>query len=103
MIDYPVRQAIGNDGPKLGFILDRKRSRGHNPNVITDLEFADDIPLVTEELEQVQGSLYYVQENAAEIALHLNSDKTEFMSFSEKKCIIGLSGTVGLLVTFFNL
>ena len=103
MINYGVRQAIGKYAPKLGFILDRKRSRGHNPNVITDLEFSDDIALVTEELEQGQGSLYYVQENAAEIALHLNSDKTEFMSFSQKKCIIGLSGTVGLLVTFFNL
>ena len=83
MIDYAMRQAIGNDAPELGFNLDRKRSRRHNPNVITDLEFADDIALVAEELEQAQDFLHCVQENAAKIGLHLNSDKTEFMTFNE--------------------
>ena len=83
MIDYAMRQAIGNDAPELGFNLDRKRSRRHNPNVITDLDFADDIALVAEELEQAQDFLHCVQENAAKIGLHLNSDKTEFMTFNE--------------------
>ena len=83
MIDYAMRQAIGNDAPELGFNLDRKRSRRHNPNVITDLDFADDIALVAEELEQAQDFLHCVQENAAKIGLHLNSDKTEFMSFNQ--------------------
>ena len=83
MIDYAMRQATGNDAPELGFNLDRKRSRRHNPNVITDLDFADDIALVAEELEQAQDFLHCVQENAAKIGLHLNSDKTEFMTFNE--------------------
>ena len=52
MIDYAMRQAIGNDALELGFKINRKRSRRHNPNVITDLDFADDIALVREELEQ---------------------------------------------------
>ena len=83
MIEYAMRQAIGNDALELGFKLDRKRSRRHNPNVITDLDFADYIALVTEELEQAQGFLDCVQENAAKIGLHLISDKTEFMSFNQ--------------------
>ena len=83
MIDYAMRQAIGNDALELGFKLNRKRSRRHNPNVITDLDFADDIALVAEELEQAQDFLHCVQENAAKIGLHLNSDKTEFMSFNQ--------------------
>ena len=83
MIDYAMRQAIGIDALDLGFKLDRKRSRRHNPDVITDLNFADDIALVTEELEQAQDFLHRVQENAAKIGLHLNSDKTEFMSFNQ--------------------
>ena len=45
MIDYAMRQAIGNDALDLGFKLDRKRSRRHNNDVITDLDFADDIAL----------------------------------------------------------
>ena len=83
MIDYAMRQATDNDALELGFKLDRKRSRRHNPNVITDLDFADDIALVAEELEQAQDFLHCVQENAAKIGLHLNSDKTEFMSFNQ--------------------
>ena len=83
MIDYAMRQAIGNDALELGFKINRKRSRRHNPNVITDLDFADDIALMTEELEQAQDFLHCVQENAAKIGLHLNSDKTEFMTFNE--------------------
>ena len=83
MIDYTMRQAIGNDALDLGFKLDRKRSRRHNPDVITDLDFADDIAFVTEELEQAQDFLHRVQGNAAKIGLHLNSDKTEFMSFNQ--------------------
>ena len=54
MIDYAMRQAIGNDALELGFKLNRKISRRHNTNVITDLDFADDIALVREELEQAQ-------------------------------------------------
>ena len=83
MIDYAMRQATDNDALELGFKLDRKRSRRHNPNVITDLDFADNIALVAEELEQAQDFLHCVQENAEKIGLHLNSDKTEFMSFNQ--------------------
>ena len=83
MIDYDMRQAIGNDALDLGFKLDKKRSRRQNPDVITDLYFADVIVLVTEELEQAQDFLHRVQENATKIGLHLNSDKTEFMSFNQ--------------------
>ena len=54
-------QAIGNDALELGFKLDRKRSRSHNPHVITDLDFADDIALVIEELEQAQNFPHRVQ------------------------------------------
>ena len=38
---------------------------------------------MTEELEQAQDFLHRVQENTAKIVLHLNSDKTEFMSFNQ--------------------
>ena len=83
MIDYAMRHPIGNDALDLGFTLDRKRSRRHNPDVITDLDFADDIALVTEELEQAQDFLHRVQENPGKIGLHLNSNKTEFMNFNQ--------------------
>ena len=45
-----MRQAIGNDTQEIGFKLDQKRSRRHNPDIITDLDFADDIALIKEEM-----------------------------------------------------
>ena len=67
MVDYAMRQAIGIDALELGFKLNRKRSRRHNPNVVTDLDFADDIALVAEELEQAQDFLHHVQKSAAKL------------------------------------
>ena len=78
MIYYVMRKAIGNDALELGFKLNRKRSRRHNPKVITDLGFADHIALVTEELEQARYFLHRVQKN---------DGKTEFHEFqSGKRC-----------------
>ena len=62
MLHYAMRQAIEND---------QKRSRRHNPVKITDLDFADDIALVTEEMKQSQDFLHHVQPNAAKIGLQL--------------------------------
>ena len=78
MLDYAMRQAIGKDDQEIGFKLDQKRSRRHIPEITIDLNFADDITLVTEKIE-------HVQHNAAKIGLHLNADKTEFMSFNQEQ------------------
>ena len=43
MLDYALRKAIRNDAHKIGFKLDQKRSRRHTPDIITDLDFADNI------------------------------------------------------------
>ena len=43
---------------------------------------------MTEELEQAQDFLHRVQENATKTGLHLNSDKTEFMSFNQVQDIV---------------
>ena len=43
---------------------------------------------MTEEFEQAQDFLHRVQENAAKTGLHLNSDKTEFMSFNQVQGIV---------------
>ena len=46
-----MRQAIGNDTQEIGFKLDQKRSRRHNSDIITNLDLADDIALIKEEME----------------------------------------------------
>ena len=85
MLDYALKQAIGNYAQEIDFKLDHKRSRRHNPDIITDLDFADEIALVTEEMEQAKDFLHCVQQNAAKVGLHLNVDKTEFTSFNQEQ------------------
>ena len=80
IIDYAMKQAIGNDALEWSR-RKIKRSRRHNPNAITDLDFADATALVIEELQQAQNFPHRVQENAAKLGLY--SDKTEFMSFNQ--------------------
>ena len=50
-LDYAMRQAIGNESNP-GFTLDRSRSRRHPAKVICDTDFADDIALLSNTLEQ---------------------------------------------------
>ena len=85
VLDYTMRQAIGNDEDIIGFKLDKKRSRRQKPAIITDFDFADDIELMTEEINQAQEFLHSVQNSAARTGLHLNADKTKFMCFNQKQ------------------
>ena len=85
MLDSEMRRAIGNDAQEIGFKLDHKKSRRHNPDITTNLDFADNIALVTEEMEEAQDFLHRVQHNATKIGLHLNADKTEFTSFNKEQ------------------
>ncbi len=47
-IDYALRQAINGREEELRFQLTRRQSRHKVPVVITDLDFADDIALLSE-------------------------------------------------------
>ena len=85
MLDYAMRHSIGNDAEEIGFKLNHQICRRHNPDMITDLDFVDDIALVTEKMKQAQYFLHHVQHNVAKTGLHLNASKTEFMSFNQEQ------------------
>ena len=65
----------------LGFEVQRRRSRRHPPVTLTDIDFADDIALISEEIEQAQEMLTRVEIETLKIGLHLNEKKTEVMAF----------------------
>ena len=68
VLDYAMRKAIGGREEELGFKLDRRRSRRQHPVVLTDTDFADDIAIITEEIEKAQELL-------TSNGLHLNVKK----------------------------
>ena len=48
----------------------------------TDLGFADNVALISEEIEQAQELLRCVEVEAAKICLYGNAKKTELMKFN---------------------
>ena len=57
ILDYAMRKAIGGKEGELGFTLHRRRSRRHEPVILTDTDFADDIATISKETEQAQNML----------------------------------------------
>ena len=81
-LDYAMRKATLNPR-KTGFILTPRRSRRHPPITITDTNFADDIALLSDNVEKAQLLLTRVEQAAETIGLHINEKKTEFMTFNQ--------------------
>ncbi len=82
VLDYALRKAINGKEEALGFQLHRRRSRRTPAIVVTDLDFADDIALISEEISAAQEMLTRVEAEANKVGLHLNAKKTEAQQFN---------------------
>jgi hypothetical protein len=82
VLDYVMRKAIGDDNDQLGFTVRPRRSRRYPVEVLTDLDFADDIALLSDTLDQAQELLSRVDTVAATVGLHMNFSKTKFMQYN---------------------
>ena len=65
-------------------MLTKKRSRRYPTKTITDANYADDIVLLANTLNQAETLLHSLERAAAGIGLHVNAHKTEFMCFNQK-------------------
>ncbi len=54
---------------------------------ITDLDFTDDVPLLSEQIKQAYELLERVRKAAVEIGLHMNAKKTKTMAYNQGKYI----------------
>ena len=79
-LDYALRRALEGKEEKLGFHLKKQQSRRIGPICLTDLDFADDIALVSEEIDQAQEMLEKVESEAAGVGLLANAKKTKVMA-----------------------
>ena len=61
--------AIGEDDTAPGFIFGRRHSRRHPAKVLSDTDFADDIVLLSNAINQAQGLLYRVESASNSVAL----------------------------------
>ena len=82
VIDYCMRQAVNGDDEQLGFTLERRRSRRVGPKTITDIDFADDIALLSQSIISATELLHRVELAAANVGLFINVGKTKVMTLN---------------------
>ena len=80
-LDYALRKAIDGKEEALGFHLKKRQSRRIGPVCLTDLDFADDIALIRDEISQAQILLNRVESEAAGMGLMANPKKTKVIIF----------------------
>ena len=81
-LDYVIRQIIGENEYNLSFKIKVRRFSKEPSVVITDLSYADDIALISQELYQAQERLHRVEIEAGKIGLTLNTRKTEAIGYN---------------------
>ena len=69
ILDYVMRVAIGNDKDMACFPVTLRRSWGHPAKVITDLDFADDIALMSDTVHQGKNLLSRAERAADKVDL----------------------------------
>ena len=81
-LDYVLRTSIDKIKEN-GFELTKKRSRRYPATTITDADYADDIAILANTLDQAETLLHSLERAAASIGLHVNAHKTEYMCYNQ--------------------
>ena len=50
---------------------------------MTDIDFADDLALLANTIEEAEKLLHHIELAAREVGLHINAKKTEYMSIND--------------------
>ena len=74
----PYLFAIVLDEEELGFHLQKRQSQRVPPTIVTDLDSADDLALISEETEQAQEVLTRTEQEAGKVGLRCNAKKKKF-------------------------
>ena len=80
VIDYIMRKALMGREEKLGFQLSKRQSRRIQPIIVTDMDFVDDIDLVSDGIKEAEEMLRRVELSSKYIGLIMNTGKTKYMS-----------------------
>ena len=80
-----MRKSLMGREEKLGFQLRKRKSRMIPPIMVTDMEFADDISLVSDGIKEAEQMLRRVDLSAKCIGLSMNTGKTKYMSYNNNQ------------------
>ena len=82
VLDYAMRKALNGREEDLGFTITPRRSRRHPKEVMADLDFADDIALLSDAIEEAQELLSRVETECKKVGLGLNGPKTKSLVYN---------------------
>ena len=80
VLDYALRQAIAGREESLGFTIKPRRASRHPAVMLTDLDYADDISVISRQVDHAQELLSRVEVKCAMVGLGLNAKKTEVIA-----------------------
>ena len=78
-----MRKTYQGREEELGFHLQKRPSQRVPPTTVTNLNFADDLALITEETEQAHEVLTRLEQEAGKVGLQCNAKKTEIQAFNQ--------------------
>ena len=81
-LDYAMRKAIEGKEEEFGFTITPQQSRRVRAKTITDLDFADDIALLSNLIEQAKQLLLAVEKECNAVGLYINAKKTKYMTYN---------------------
>ena len=82
VLDYVLRKSLDLNNTK-GFQLHPRKSSRHPAVHLTDADFADDIALISNSIENAQTLLNSLESAANCVGLYLNDSKTEYMCYTK--------------------
>ena len=92
VLDYILRLSLSNLNDR-GLQIQPRRSQRYRAQHLTDLDFADDLALITELVEDAEALLQSLERAAALIGLYCNENKNEYVnitkSFHNLKSLLG--------------
>ena len=79
VVDYVLRNSVDNINNK-GFQIHPRKSSRYPAQHLTDTDFADDIALISNSLQDAQDLLLALEEASNCVGLYLNEKKTEYIN-----------------------
>ena len=98
----PYQSRVAQKIRENGFELKKKRSRRYPAKTITDADYADDIALLANTLNQAETLQHSLERAAAGIGRHVNAHKTEYKCNNQTSDISTLDKTPLKLVDKFT-
>ena len=100
-LDYMLRTSIHKIKDN-SLKLAKERSKRYLTQIITDVDYADDIAILVNTPAQAETLLHSLERATAGKGLHVNADKTEYMCFNQRGDISTLNGSSLKLVDKFT-